>query len=202
MSADVLRLVAVLAAVALVAAPYWSTIHAAAARALEAVKEKAGILTRVLAAALLIAAAWGVVPLPKFPVSAPVSIAVETPTAELQQTVAPIAEAMKSAPFGDRMLWAALWQKSAVVVAGDAVTTEVAFTDTRSLRLFTVLALDLGWRRIGGNMPGKYDGLRAAVEGSFGSVLGTEIVPVTPDMRRRYADLCRAIAWAALPPKG
>lgn len=203
MTTDVaFRLVAVLAAVALVAAPYRKTIHAAAARALEAVKEKAGILTRVAAAALLIAAAWGVVPMPKFPVPTPVSIAVETPTADLQEIVEPIGQAMKAAPLGDRMLWASLWSKAAVVVAGDAVTTEVAFTDTRSLRLFTVLALDLGWRRIGGNQPGKYADLRTACEGAFGAVLGTDIVPVTPELRKRYADLCRAIAWAALPPKG
>lgn len=202
MNSDAFRLVAVLAAVALVAAPYWPAIQAAAARALEAGKEKSGLLMRVAAAALLIAAAWGKVPLPQWPAVAPVSIAVETPAADLQQTVAPIAEAMKAAPLGDRMLWAAIWQKSAIVVAGDAVTTEVAFTDTRSLRLFTVLALDLGWRRIGDNKPGKYADLRTACEAAFASVLGTDIVPVTPELRQRYADLCRAIAWAALPPKG
>lgn len=202
MTTDAFRLVAVLAAVALVAAPYWPAIQAAAARALEAGKEKAGLLSRVAAAALLIAAAWGVVPLPKFPLPVPVSIAVETPAADMQQIVEPVAQAMKAAPLGDRMLWASLWSKAAVVVAGDAVTTEVAFTDTRSLRLFTVLALDLGWRRIGNNQPGKYDGLRTACEGAFAAVLGTEIVPVTPELRKRYADLCRAIAWAALPPKG
>ena len=202
MTTDAFRLVAVLAAVALVAAPYWKTIQAAAARALEAGKAKAGLLMRVAAAALLIAAAWGKVPLPQLPVPAPVSIAVETPAADLQQTVAPIAEAMKAAPIGDRMLWASLWSKAAVVVAGDAVTTEVVFTDTRSLRLFTVLALDLGWRRIGDNKPGKYADLRTACEGAFASVLGTEIVPVTPELRQRYAELCRAIAWAALPAKG
>jgi hypothetical protein len=139
--------------------------------------------------------------MPKFP-QPTVSITVETPTADLQQTVAPIAEAMKSAPMGDRLLWAAIWSKSAVVVAGDAVTTEVAFTDTRSLRLFTVLALDLGWRRIGQNQPGKYADLRTATEAAFAGVVGTEIVPVTPELRARYADLCRAIAWAALPAKG
>lgn len=202
MNSDAFRLVAVLAAVALVAAPYWETIKAAAARALEAGKEKSGLLMRVAAAALLIAAAWGKVPLPQWPAVAPVSIAVETPAADLQQTVAPIAEAMKAAPLGDRMLWAAIWQKSAIVVAGDAVTTEVAFTDTRSLRLFTVLALDLGWRRIGDNKPGTYADLRTACEAAFASVLGADIVPVTPELRQRYADLCRAIAWAALPPKG
>ncbi len=200
-SDDAFRLVAVLAAVALVAAPYWPAIKAAAARGLEAGKEKAGLLSRLAAAALLIAAAWGKVPMPKFP-QPTVSITVETPTADLQQTVAPIAEAMKSAPMGDRLLWAAIWSKSAVVVAGDAVTTEVAFTDTRSLRLFTVLALDLGWRRIGQNQPGKYADLRTATEAAFAGVVGTEIVPVTPELRARYADLCRAIAWAALPAKG
>ena len=196
------RLVAVLAAVALVAAPYWPAIQAAAARALEAGKEKVGLLSRVAAAALLIAAAWGAVPLPKFTLPVPVSIAVETPAADMQQIVEPVAQAMKAAPLGDRMLWASLWSKAAVVVAGDAVTTEVAFTDTRSLRLFTVLALDLGWRRIGDNKPGKYADLRTACEGAFAAVLGTEVVPVTPELRKRYADLCRAIAWAALPPKG
>lgn len=200
-SDDAFRFVAVLAAVAFVTAPYWKTIKAAAARGLEAAKAKAGLLSRIAAAALLIAAAWGKVPLPKFP-QPTVSITVETPTADLQQTVAPIAEAMKSAPMGDRLLWASLWSKSAVVVAGDAVTTEVAFTDTKSLRLFTVLALDLGWRRIGKNQPGKYADLRTATEAAFASVVGTEIVPVTPELRARYADLCRAIAWAALPAKG
>jgi len=27
-------------------------------------------------------------------------------------------------------------------------------------------------------------------------------LPVTPDLRKRFADLCRALAWAALPPQG
>jgi hypothetical protein len=95
-----------------------------------------------------------------------------------------------------------LWSKAAIVVAGDAVSTEVVFTDTRSLRLFTVIALEIGWRRIGGNEPGKLAGLREATEAAFAGVLGTDVVPVTKDMRSRYADLCRALAWAALPPQG
>jgi hypothetical protein len=89
-----------------------------------------------------------------------------------------------------------------VVVDGDAVLTETVFTDSRSLRGFVVLSLDIGWRRLGGNQPGKYAGLRDAVESAFSAVIGKEDLPVTPDLRKRFADLCRALAWAALPPQG
>jgi len=27
-------------------------------------------------------------------------------------------------------------------------------------------------------------------------------VPVTPELRKQFAELCRALAWASLPPKG
>lgn len=194
-----LRLAAVVAAVALLAAPYWAQIQAAAGRALEAAKEKAGFLTRLAAAGLIVAAAWGKVPLPTLAVPAAVpAIQVETPSDAMQRVVTPIAEALQAAPMSDRMLWAHLWAKAATVVAGDAVSTDVVFTDTRSLRLFTVLALDLGWRRMGDNLPGEYKGLREATEAAFAQVLGTAEVPVTKDLRARYVELCKAIAWAGI----
>ena len=195
---DGVRIAAVVAAAALLIAPYRASLQALAYRALEAGKEKAGLLARVAAAGLILAAAWGKVPMPTLPSAAVPVVRVETPSVEMQATVAPIAEALKSASMADRMLWAQLWSKAAIVVAGDAVSTEVVFTDTRSLRAFTVLALDLGWRRIGGNMPGKYDGLRAATEAAFAQALGTSEVPVTKELRQRYADLARAIAWAGV----
>jgi len=61
-----------------------------------------------------------------------------------------------------------------------------------------VLALDLGWRRLGANQPGKYAGLREATEAAFAQVLGPNEVPVTKELRARYAELCRAIAWAGV----
>ena len=195
---DGVRIAAVVAAAALLIAPYRASLQALAYRALEAGKEKAGLLARVAAAGLILAAAWGKVPMPTLPSAAVPVVRVETPSVEMQATVAPIAEALKSASMADRMLWAQLWSKAAIVVAGDAVSTEVVFTDTRSLRAFTVLALDLGWRRIGGNIAGKYDGLRAATEAAFAQVLGTSEVPVTKELRQRYADLARAIAWAGV----
>ena len=183
-------------ALVLALAPYRGQIAAAAYRAMEAAKEKAGVLSRLAAVVLLIAAAWGVVPMPRLPDGAVPTIVVEKPSVEMQAVVAPIAAAVKSLPAGDRLLWAQTWTKASVVVAGDAVTTEVVFTDTRSLRAFTALALDIAWRRIGQHAPGSNEPLRQAVEAAYGQVVGKDVVPVTADLRARYVELAKAIAWA------
>ena len=150
---------------------------------------------RLVAAVVLGYVALFGVKVPHMPMGGPTLVA---PSADMQTTVAPIAAVLKTLPMGDRVLWANLWEKAAVVAAGDAVSTEVVFTDTRSLRLFTVLALDIGWRRIGQHQPGAYKGLREAVEAAMGSALSLEVKPVTADVRASYVDLCRAIAWAGL----
>ena len=192
------RAAAVAAAAALLAAPYWPQIQAAAHRAMEAGKENAGVIGRFIAAALLIAAAWGKVPLPTLPTSPVAPVAVETPGAEMQTLVQPIADAMRGASAVDRALWAEVWTKAATVAAGDAVTTEVVFTDTRSLRAFTALAVDIAWRRIGQHVPGSNESLRKAVEAAYGSAVGTDVVPVTADLRARYVAFCKAVAWAGV----
>jgi hypothetical protein len=149
----------------------------------------------VVAIALGYVAAFGVPSLPSLP---RVAVSVTDPSPEMKAKVAPVAAALRSASPVDRAVWASTWEKAAVVVAGDAVTTEVVFTDTRSLRQFTVLALDIAWRRLAGNQPGKYDGLREATEAVLLEVVGKEVVPVTPDMRRAYSDAAKAIAWAGV----
>lgn len=127
-----------------------------------------------------------------------VAVTVTEPSPEMKTKVAPVAEALRSASPVDRAVWASTWEKAAIVVSGDAVSAEVAFTDTRSLRTFTVLALDIAWRRLAGNKPGKYAGLREAVESVLGETVGNEVVPVTPELRRAYSDAARAIAWAGM----
>jgi hypothetical protein len=116
----------------------------------------------------------------------------------MQRLVTPIAEALRGASPVDRALWAEVWTKVAVVAAGDAVTTEVVFTDTRSLRAFTALAVDIAWRRIGQHVPGSNESLRTAVEAAYGAALGVDVVPVTADLRGRYVAFCRAVAWAGV----
>ena len=127
-----------------------------------------------------------------------VAVTVTEPSPQMKTKVAPVAEALRSASPVDRAIWASTWEKAAIVVSGDAVSPEIAFTDTRSLRQFTVLALDIAWRRLGGNKAGKYAGLREAVESVLGETVGSEVVPVTPDVRRAYSDAARAVAWAGL----
>jgi len=192
------RCAALALAVALAVAPYWAQIRAAASRVVEAAKEKAGVLSRVAAIALLVAAAWGKVPLPSLPTSPAAPVAVETPSPEMQTLVKPVADALRGASAVDRALWAEVWNKAATVAAGDAVTTEVVFTDTRSLRLFTALAVDIGWRRIGQHAPGSNESLRKAVEAAYGQAVGTDVVPVTADVRARYIAFCKAVAWAGV----
>ena len=190
------RLVAVALAAALLAAPYRAQIQALAYRAVEAVRAQAGLVGRIVAAGLLIAAAWGKVPLPTLPSVAP-QVTVATPSDEMQRLVTPVAAALKGLPAADRSLWAALWTRAGVVAAGDAVTAQVAFADTQALRDFTALAVDIGWRRIGRHAAGSQESLRAAVEAAYGSALGKDVVPVTSELRGRYVEFANAVAWAA-----
>lgn len=198
-----LRAGAVVAAVAVAAAPFAGQIKAAAKAAAEVIARHRSVIARLAVAGALLGVGAGVVPLPQLPSSsAAVTITVETPSSAMQTTVAPIAAAFKSASMSDRMLWANLWSKAAIVAAGDAVGTEVVFSDTRALRAFTVLALEIGWRRIGDHQPGGMPGLRAGVESAFSDTIGTDVVAISADMRAKYTELCKAIAWAALPPRG
>ena len=192
---QIIRTAAVVAAIALLAAPYRQAIVGWLAQAAEAAKQHGSTIGRVAAAVLLIAAAWGHLPLPTLPGGAAPRVVVDTPSAEMQALVAPIAAAAKF-NAADRALWAQTWTKAGVVVAGDAVTTAVVFTDTRSLREFTALALDIAWRRIGQHQPGSNEPLRKGVEDAYAQVVGKDVVPVTADMRARYVELAKAIAWA------
>lgn len=193
-----LRTLAVVAAVAILAAPYRGLVVDVVQSGVEWGKARAAALGRVAAAALIVAAAWGKVPLPSFEVPAgTVTVPVETPSAEMQAVVRPVAVELARMPMGDRLVWAATWNKAALVVGGDATAKEVAFTDTRSLRLFTALTLDIAWRRLAGQPAGN-DALRKAVEASYAAAVGKEEVPVSRDVRDRYAAYAKAVAWAGL----
>lgn len=204
MSNDTLfRAACVAAAVAVGAWPYRAEIRFAAERAAEAVRAGQAWLIRLAVIGLLFAAAWGKLPtLPALPASIPsMPITVEVPTVEMQQKVAGVAKALATANPVDRAIWASVWEKAAVIVSAPE-SDPVVFTDTRSLRGFTVLSLDIAWRRLAGNPAGKYTGLREAVEKVMGEAIGLEVKPVTPELRKSYAEACRAIAWAGINKGG
>jgi hypothetical protein len=198
MTPDVLlRLAAVVGAVALLAAPYYGAISGWLNQAAGAIYTERAALARVAAAGLIVAAAWGVVPMPTFNGSSDVpAIVVPTPSPEMQRLVEPVRNALAGVKPADRAVWASTWSKAAVVVEAEGTASTVAFTDTPALRLFTSIALDIAWRRIAGNAPGSVDGLKAAVEDAMRGALGLDAVPVTSQMRASYAEVARAIAWA------
>lgn len=138
-------------------------------------------------------AAFGV-PQPK--VAAP-TFRIEDVSDEMKTKVADVARALRSASPAERAIWASVWEKAGVVVSSPE-GEPVIFTDTRSLRGFTVLALDIAWRRLGGVKAGQYPGLREGVEKALGEIVGMDVRPVTPELRKAYAEACRAIAWAGI----
>lgn len=156
--------------------------------------------TRIIAAlALGYIAAFGLpAGLVAPPAPATVIVDVEAPSAQMQAIVEPVAAALRSLGPLDRALWAQVWSKAAIVAEGDAVATEVAFTDTRSLRAFTTLALDIAWRRIGGNRTGSNEDLRTATEAAYTKAMGVAITPVTKETRDQFAAFARAMAWAGM----
>ena len=198
MSSDaLLRTLAVIVAVAILAAPYRGLVVNALRTAGEWVKARAAGLGRLVAAGLIVAAAWGKLPLPEIPgvVNVP-AVVVPTPSAEMQKLVEPVATALAGLPADKRALWAATWAKAALVVEAEGATTVAVFTDTPSLRLFTTVALEVAWRRLGDVPPGSVAGLREGVEAAMRSALGLDSVPVTSHARASYAEVAKAIAWA------
>lgn len=123
---------------------------------------------------------------------------VAEPTNEMQARVKEIGVALRAASPLDRLVWASVWNKAAAVIDGEGVNSEVVFTDTKSLRAFTVIALNIAWRRIGNHTPGEFPGLRDAVEAAFKTTLTLDDRTVTQEVRNQYAELCRAIAWAGI----
>ena len=149
-----------------------------------------------LAVALAYVAAFGIPRLPTVnTVPAVPAIVVPTPSPAMQTAVADVHKALAGANPVDRAVWAQLWTKAGVVVSGDATDTEIVFNDTRSLRAYTVLAIRIGWRRLGENAAGKYAGLNEATERAFAGVLGIDVQPLTPELRAKYVELCNALAW-------
>lgn len=194
---DLIRAGAVVAAVAILAAPYRQQAAAWVAQAWTRATPYRGLAARIAAAGLLIAAAWGHLPsLPALPQSSPVVIA--KPTAEVIKAVAGVEAAMANVGPAGRAVWREAWAKAAVVVEADRASGETnVFPKTSTLRSYTTLVLDIAWRRIGEHRPGSVAGLRGATEAAYAAVVGDADVPVTPEVREHYAALAAGMVWAA-----
>lgn len=192
-----LRVAAIVAAGAVLAVPYHDRISAAAKQAVAAVYANSGSLSRTAAALLLVAAAWGKIPLPSFVVDLPRAGAIlPEPGVAMQALVEPVRKSLDGATPQARAAWAEVWSKAALVVESESAAKDQIFKDVPSLRVLTVTALDIGWRRLAGVAPGSLPGLREGVEAALASAVGKDAKPLTDEMRASYAQVARALAWA------
>lgn len=148
----------------------------------------------IVAAALLYVAFAGMPAITPSPVKLPV---IATPSQEMASIVDPVAKIMRNADAFDRAVFASTFEQAAILVAGEMPDSEVKFENTLGLRLFTVTVIDIAWRRLA-KANGKYAGLNDAVEQVFETVLTRDVKPVTPEIKSRYIELCRALAWAGV----
>lgn len=120
------------------------------------------------------------------------------PSAAMREEVEPVAAILRNADIIDRAIFAEVWEQAAEIVLGEDDDIQVSFDNTLGLRTWTAAIANASWKRVA-KATGKYPGLSDAIEGAFSDVIGNEIAPVTDEMIEKYAELCRALAWAGMP---
>lgn len=195
----ILRASSLVAAAAILAAPYRQRIVGLVVQAAKAADAYRADLGRAGIAAVLVAAAWGVIPVPTAVNYTVPKVEVPTPSDSVQRVVQPIGAALRDASPADKATWAAVWLKGSKVIAhNDPADNDAKIANTAALRQVLVVALDVGWRRIGDHRAGEYAGLREAVEGALTKVIGTDQKELDAQTAAAAEELFRGIAWAGL----
>ena len=137
-----------------------------------------------------------------WPIAPAVTPAVPTPAADLQTIVAPV-RATLSGHSAEAREVAAVYKATASVLDRDAAAgPKAVIASTSTLRELLGRAGQLATQGTGfaGRVPGLADALDKALADGLGltkSAEGYENKPLDEPLRRRAADTCRAIAWAA-----
>ena len=147
--------------------------------------------------ALAIVAVYGLPDLQRVAVPIPVPSIID-PDAAMRVIVDDAHRILSKASVVDRALWSQVWSKVAIIANGDAADSSIVFTDTRSLRAFQIIALNIAWKRLAGNQAGKYAGLGEACEKAFDETLGKDAQAVTPEVRAKFVALANALAWCGI----
>ena len=122
------------------------------------------------------------------------TIELQKPSAEMLKAVDDVQRIMRTASPVDRTLWAEVWNKCGKIINSET-SAELIFSDTRSLRQFNVIALQIAFKRLGDMPKGKYAGLGEATERVFAEAIGLDVRPVTPELRKKFVETCTALAW-------
>lgn len=146
---------------------------------------------KLVAAAVLAAVALDLVPIQqgKVPDSQPAPV---EPSADLKAAVEEVRHQLRRYSAKERGLWSELWSKVATV----ARDPKTVFNDTPTLRAYQIEMLTIGWIILGDHSPGANPALDVAVTTAFNTVLSADERAVDDEVKRQYADMCDAMAWA------
>lgn len=147
----------------------------------------------VAGAVLLLVAIMGVPDVPRLSVRPQA-----TPSDDMKKTVKPIAKVVAKMNAVDRVWLNSIYANAAKVVTTDGLVDPPLIVTTEGLRAIHVAILRFIWRGMADNKPGEYKGLSEAIDAAMSDVLGDVSRPLTPELRRKAAEVFEAIAWAGL----
>ena len=154
----------------------------------------------VLAAALLAYAIFGGSSFRRPAASQPE--AVQEPDSAMKVQVQEVVEVVRTMNPVDRLWLTGIYSNAARVVRADGDEKEPVITSTESFRSLHIAILKSVWKTIAEAAPGKYLGLRGAIEGVFVREMGDVQRTMTPELREKAAKMLEAIAWAGLGKDG
>lgn len=154
----------------------------------------------VLAAALIAYALLGGSAL-KWPTTTQTQ-SVQEPDANMKAQVQEVVQVVRTMNPVDRLWLMGIYSNAARVVRADGEEKEPVISSTESLRSLHVAVLKCVWKTLAEASPGKYPGLREAIEGVFVKEIGDVQRAMTPDLREKAAKMLDAIAWAGLGKDG
>lgn len=146
------------------------------------------------AAAMLLVAVFGVPDVQRL--SVPVVRPKDQPSVEMKNTVKPVVKVVSRMSPIDRVWLNSIYANAAKIVTTDGLVDPPVIVTTEGLRAIHVAILKFIWRGMADNKPGEYEGLSEAIDAAVSEVLGDTSRPLTPELRKRAAEVFEAIAWA------
>lgn len=129
---------------------------------------------------------------------APTFCEVKEPSDQMKDTIKPVAKVVANMSPIDRVWLNNIYSNAARVVSADGLAEPATICTTESLQAVHVAILKFIWKGMADNKPGEYEGLSEAIDAAITDVIGDTKKPMTPELRKKAAEVFEAIAWAGL----
>lgn len=158
-------------------------------------------IVRIVVSLALVYFAVGGLSLPSLPKATP-QVVTSEPSPTMKVQVQPIVRIVRDMSPLDRLWLQYIYSNAAKVVEADGISEPPVVTTTEGLRAIHVAILKFIWKGMAENPPGKYAGLKEAIESVFKDTIGDTQRAITPELRKKASEMFDAIAWAGLGKDG